>query len=486
MESLFKCLLVITLCSIGNLEKPNVKIRVTENGLRFINDFAPDIIMEALREIKFPNIGESSYGLEAEIYNIRLVEIPKRLDVDIYTVEGVGLQIYVRNVFIKIRSDYSYKFWSISSSKGTMDVDTVNFGVKVLISNDNSSGKPSLQITECTSSGDVAISFGHDIGSVLNIITTIFRKDLVNLVKNSICTTGREKINDVLKRYLPNAKFPVNIDSKKYSFSLSLTEPVTFKKDYFDIKERVELLEFNSQSKYPVAPPQIPDMDNNVSKMVYLVLSSHVINSASYSLFRAGGLSIRISKNSPFIPPEMKKYFRSTCQENEICLGNYLQTIKTKYPNHSLSLFVRALRQPTVSINNNEINLKLQVAIDLEVQKDKMYFSILESKVNSSIDCVLNLAGDGVDLDVTDIRAKFVVDKTEISFFKYGSFLINGLAKTFFQTVLIPEINAQGPFQIPIIQDILKIGNLKLVNTGHKDILAVGGDLTLGIELKEL
>lgn len=51
-----------------------------------------------------------------------------------------------------------------SGAKGTMDVDTINFGVKILISNVEKDGKPSIEITECATSGDVAIAFGKDLG----------------------------------------------------------------------------------------------------------------------------------------------------------------------------------------------------------------------------------------------------------------------------------------------------------------------------------
>ncbi|CAI5452246.1 unnamed protein product [Caenorhabditis angaria] len=100
-------------------------------------------------------------------------------------------------------------------------------------------------------------------------------------------------------------------------------------------------------------PFRIPQ--NNNRRMVEVVVSDYSINSLLYHAHRTNSLIFHVDSKTPGIGNLLK----TSCTNDEVCIGDEVTRVKQAYPNRKLELIIRSAQPPTIQLNGNTLNVEM-------------------------------------------------------------------------------------------------------------------------------
>ncbi|CAD5115936.1 DgyrCDS4867 [Dimorphilus gyrociliatus] len=479
--------LIISFCAVLADVRPGIRVRVTEKGLNYINNFALENLIGKMKSAKIPDTKKTLLGSTITLSNIKIEEMPETFQSTMTLTEKVGFSWNVRNLTPKITIKYSFKlFWSTYT--GTINVQARKLGFKLKFSVKKKGNKPHIKVYSCSPVGNVQLSFDN---SIFNAASSYLEETISEEIKNEICNTALKEINNEAQTQIDKLNMVYNVQTDKNSgfkanllFDFGLTGNPVFKPHFANIPLKGQI--YINDSRVPPfreQPVKIPEFSASHSKMAYIFLTSHVVNSALHSLYHTDNLKYVI--NQDLLPEKYKKYMETTCEEGAMCLGKFFEEVKNKYPNKILKAVVKATESPKLKITDGQLLLSSKFECNVTVNSGKRDVVLMttEGKLNNLM--VVKFQNERVKFKIYDLMQDVKLKSSNVEKLKKVSkyqFMIGSVVTALERDIILPYINKKGEEGIPLSEfgsKLFSLSNTKIINSGVEDVLAVGTDIYL-------
>jgi hypothetical protein len=148
-----------------------------------------------------------------------------------------------------------------------------------------------------------------------------------------------------------------------------------------------EILIQSDPTNPPFTPPPLPDPSEEKfpgSKMIYLVISKYVAESASYAFWKAGRMTYNLSTTD--LPPFLRKteFWCNVLRAQMLC---------KKFPNRDVKLGITVVQYPTLNVTSQYASLHAKIDLTVYVTNnsggDEMAF-VLQFDAEGDVDPYFN------------------------------------------------------------------------------------------------
>lgn len=448
--------------------EPGIKMRLTENGMKYAITTGIKIMREDLKKKTIDKSGRSG-NAQWELRGLRIT----RADFGNYQlipVAGIGMRGIISSIYInangKVWARWKKGWFKIEKTVG-LNVKTSNVRADLTLAvGADANGRPTIDLRSCNAGVDkIDISFSNWL---LNFLSPVIEGELKKAFGKLICNLALEEINGKAKSEL--ATFPVikRLD-RSAEIDYSLTQKPSFTSQYMDVFLKGEFKPVGKQliTSLPV-PPMVPSGAS--SRMLYFWLSDYTANTAGEVYHAAGKLKAHLYSWDPSVSDAVKENLNT--KRLGLLVG---QLTKIYGKNAPMGLEASSYAPPNIVVDTNSLTLNLFAAIQFDV-KDKNGKIQNAFTANFHIICTADVGtkGDNITANIKNFDYSAKVTKSNI-----GKLLIpldNFIAKKLIDMIVISKakpILAQG-FPLPKIDEVT-LQNFKL--TMKKDFIEIGTDL---------
>ena len=207
---------------------------------------------------------------------------------------------------------------------------------------------------------------------LLNIIDL-----LVSWGKNLIVKEFQNNLPTVIKQTLSSIDLRLKLQIGKYSnvFDLRLVHDPVYTNSYIELQCNGTVSLPRNNAIYPRSPAPFPSLPNNLNTMLYVYVSNYTINSALWSYYKVGSLTLTVS-------PYTLKPSALTDKILHILNTNFFEYILPPlyryYPNRNLTIAVSACSAPSLGFYDNVTGVNLNLTMDIKVNESNKFIPVMQ------------------------------------------------------------------------------------------------------------
>lgn len=458
--------------------KPGFQVKVTQHGLSYAAQIAIDTLMLKLMDLEIPDMEETIGPATVGISGVRVMEFPRPRSA-LRVIPQQGLRWRARGLSPVIHANYAAKialgFWDVTK-EGKMIVQGKNmqFALDFFIGRDIE-GRPTVTVYDCTARGDVNLSFEGGWSDALNLGSRIFKRKIKSIILNQVCSNAKAEINEktgwALSKFNLVEKIPPD-----FEIDFSLVRFPAFRPGSVQSFHKGAFYYSPNRQEPPFEPAEIPHIQKHRKKMMYVYITSYMLNTAFYALYANNKLAINVTSRQ--VPPNARKYFATSCPE-EFCLGTVLPEIAQYYPTSELALSVFATDYPRVNVDSGSLRLTGSMGADIYAMVKRKPERILSVLMNVTGAVKVVVKNETVMFNVTGLRSK-----AEIQYSKMGTSnsevfdnMVNMASKEFLLPVL-KDVGDTG-FTLPELENVRLITPEVINVDGLKDVMIIASDFEI-------
>jgi hypothetical protein len=458
--------------------KPGFKTRITQMGMDYARNTAIELLMKALRKLKIPDQEETIGPAKVSVFNMNMTEFPTP-DSALYPLPGIGLRLAAYELKPKMMAEYEAEirvaWWKIYK-KGVVEMvgRNLSFSLDFFIGRDIH-GKPTIQVIDCEASGSMYLYFTGGWSEGLNIGSTIFRDNIRALMYTQMCAAATDEINHHAGLVLQKFKVSERIENE-YELDFQLTQYPEFYEDAMESFHKGAIYKLNEageRQEPPFSPPEIPVYHEHSTRMVYVYVTSFLLNSGFYAAYHSGKMAINITRDQ--IPEHARQYVTMTCEN--FCLGSVFPNIAAAYPNAEPMVSLYAAGSPHISFREGHVIFNSAINAELHITEDQVMEHILTISVNVTSRFKVIINGRKVTFNITDINPD-----AEIAFSKINignNFVFEAMVRMATESFLKPkliELGARG-IDLPNLPDVRFVNSEIILSDNSEDVLVLATDI---------
>ena len=334
---------IVTLLTVVNLsyaENPGARIILTQKGLNYGLKKALPYLKSTLNDISIPAFSGKKYICSYQLSNIHIgnIDLPE-LSV---TTGKNGLTIKSDDVSLSGGVDYSYKCIGIhGSGRVDLGVSDSSLGFTILVDKDDT-GHPLLKPNGCSLDiSTFSIEFQGSLSWLANVFKGLIEDKIKSYANADACSKLSDMIKDKGNSFLEEINITMPIDNK-IVIDYSLVNNPVFTSVDLQVGIKGEFTSIDSEAeKPPFTPSPIPQV-TEATKMVYLVASSYLANTAAFVIQEEGYLKYNVTQDT--LPTGMIPLF------NTVIFQDLIPEFYNKYPKMNLTLNMYSTKPPILEI----------------------------------------------------------------------------------------------------------------------------------------
>ena len=478
----FTILMILVVMPRGWGEDPGARVLLTKTGLSYLVEKVMPFLRSEINSLS--NLGEDisgeKVGCHYHLKNLKIGDV--KLSEPSLLPGNSGLMLKVDSVSLTGSGDYDYHCPLWIHGSGKVDISTSDSSLSLDIQiNKDQTGHPQLVSESCS----LDISNLHiDIHGSLSWLVDLFKGLIEDKLKSYANDKACPAIKDLIQKQGNTfiETFPIKMEIDKFTqIDYSLVDNAVSTEQYLQIDVKGEFISTNPNAeKPPFSPSSIPELQET-GRMVFLVLSPYVANTAAFVFQEAGLLQYNVTPNSikSSIPIPL-----STLIFHELIPGFY-----TKYPDMNITFNIYSTKPPILEVDTGAAMLHGSGVIEFAVYDSNCDNAIVHAfslDIEGSTEVKVGLNRTSTYTNVTGEVESFDVQV----YLKDSSIgpvnatklteLINQLSKQF----LVPIVNRyiKVGWTIPVVEGV-KLENLE-IKLGQGYIL-VGSDVSYNPELDQ-
>ncbi|XP_069507340.1 phospholipid transfer protein [Ambystoma mexicanum] len=476
MESTLQLLLLLLapcLLTVGSLDVPGCKIRVTSKGLALVKQEGLKFVEQELENIVIPDLSGSEGKFHYTINNVKVTEL-ELSDSDLHFQPSQNLVFDISNASISLSFQRKLLYWFFYDI-GTINASAegVNIKTQLQMAKDEAGRLKISNITCDASVAKMQAGFSGTLKRVYDLLATFITTGMRFLLNQQICPVlnhaGLVLLNSLLDT-VP-VRNPVD-DYIGIDYSL-LNDPVVtqdsmemdFKGMFFHLSSENDTI-----SNLAVTPVIKEDQ-----RMVYVALSEYFFDSALYAYYKAGVLQIDVTGDR--MPKDLEVLLRATYFGSIMLLNPAVveAPMKLSFEVSKPPRFTIKPSGTTVTVSSS-LNIYLVPADLPPVQLSSM---TMEMRLNAKV----TLKGKLLQV-VFDLR-RFRIYSNQSALESLALIPLQGPLKTMLQVGIMPMLNerTRRGVQIPLPEGL---DFTKETVTNHVGFICIGGDLYFSKSLQEV
>ncbi|XP_077993944.1 bactericidal permeability-increasing protein-like [Glandiceps talaboti] len=455
---------------------PGFKTRITQSGLKFINDIGVELLTQDIKGESIPDISGTAHvsvigNVDYTVSNMRITgfSIPTT---SLKTAPGVGLQFTASGGAVSINgADWRYKYkkgFVKISDHGTFDATANGLNLKLAVKlGKDKTGRPTIAPAGCTGGvGSIKVKFHGGASWLYNLFSGSIESSMKKSLKDKICDVITQEINTRGAEALAALKLKTPVGPYT-EIDYSLVANPAFDTLYLETSHRGEFYPTGKFDKE--APIKVPVIEtkNATSKMVYMWITDYVLNTAGYVFQEIGKLTYNITDD--MIPPTSPYHLNTTD------LGILIPQLGQMYPNMLMELVINSTQPPTVDFSDGGATGTLWGDLDAYVvMPNGTRTFVFTIGIIGHGNGTIGFSYPNITGKVTSMSVEMKLKRTDIGYFSL--LLIRPAINILIDTGVIPYLNEEGKEGFPIPQ----LDGLTLINPAvslGKDYIQLESDL---------
>jgi len=275
---------------------------------------------------------------------------------------------------------------------------------------------------------------------VLNLLKHVFsniiKKEAEKGMENAINNAIDRKLNDFLQTLPYNTPLRDGV-----SIDYSIVTKEVFASSYMTFNAKGEFYVTAHRTPSPFTPHPYPDADPSHPRMMQLLVSDYVPNTAAWAYWKAGVLQITVTQKQ--IPPD------SPLQFNTSSWKSIIPQLYTKYPNWGMKATLYPIVPPTTTFTTAGAHVVGSLGVDFFVVSSAgAALPVFTVGVNYTAQVTAQVKGNNITGAISQFNSVVYVVKSEIGTF--DSKQLQGLILFFTEVVAMPLINSRLGIGFPI------------------------------------
>jgi len=455
-------------------KNPGFKARITQSGLKFINDVGVSLLTKDIKGETIPDISGNAHvaigNIDYTVSSMRITDfgIPST---SLTSKPGIGLQFHVTGGSISLHGDWRYKYkkgFIHISDHGSFDATAhgLNLNLVVKLGKDGT-GRPTIAPAGCTGGvSSISVKFHGGASWLYNLFSGSIEDSMKSSLNSKVCEMVNEEITTRASQSLADLKIITSVGPYT-ELDYSLVDNPTFTTSYMETDHKGEFYptgHFDKEAPFPV-----PAMDTTgaSSKMVYMWITDYVINTAGYVFQTIGKLTYNITND--MIPPD------SAFHLNTSDIGILIPQLRKLYPNMLMELVANSTKSPKVEFSPNDATGTLW--------GDLFAYVVLPNATRKHV-FTLSIVGHGngtvgfkhpkVTGKVTSMSVDLTLKESDIG--PFSLILIRPGINALIQSGVVPYLNELGKEGLPI-PDMDGVTFVNPVISLGKHVIEIGTDL---------
>lgn len=404
---------------VANSSSPGIIARFSNAGFQYI-------VFESLkstlkRDVKVPDqsgsfspaVGSVEYHLTEVVSKLTPNQVTTRIN------PGTGVTVSIGQMEASIRGKFSYKYTLMyiptTSNSGNFVLTTSDVSLSVDMTVEmNVDDQPVVDFTNCSASVeniDLKLDASYRPTSFLNIFK--------GRLEDYLCDAIRNKRN-LIEELLNNMK-PCLDKACNFRIDLNFVSPLVFGENFIETSHRGELFWKNDTVSAPLEALLFQPLPPS-SKMAELYVSSYVLNTALFTMYRSNLLNYMFTKDDLLY--ECQNALDTSCESNNsLCIGNIFPGEFASSPSASLELGLVTDSPPFISISNASLSIAFSIHANVSViNSDGIVVAMRQLLLRGSFLGFIFINPDALmDFNATDVtfeNATFGDTELEIDRFK--------------------------------------------------------------------
>ncbi|XP_065884847.1 bactericidal permeability-increasing protein-like isoform X2 [Dysidea avara] len=467
IRSTLLTLLICCLCAAA--VNPGLQLAITEKGLKYVADVGIPLLIEQLKTATIPPMSgraDTPVGhFDYDLSNIKLQSfaIPTY---SLTSVHAVGLQLQASRMSASVHADWHYReeSWPHVSDSGSADISMSSSSLKLSLAlgRDTTNNHFTIETTGCSINiGHLSVDFHGGASWLYNLFNDQIADSLKDSLVKSLCSTADQYIDTSGKAAVESIPIVAKIDSTS-EINYELISDPDFQPAYIQTQHKGEFYSIAKPVEAPITAPPIPPATSvDYSKMMYVWVSTYVVNSAAFVYRQSGILAYNITPSSS-LPPGVSI--------NTDFFGAFIPELSKRYPHMDMVLDITAGQYPEAVVANNTISLNVPGTLVAMVKLPNNTLTtvftlglLIFTKAQVTLASRSGVEVIGFQDTLLSIDIKLI--SSEI-----GTFDVNSLQKSLqliATYVIIPDINNYGTNGIPVptvsglsfVDPVITLGN---------------------------
>jgi len=438
-------------------ENPGLRIRITQNGFDYLNNFVLDIVSDAIMSLKIPDIESSSVGFEMKIFNINVTNFPRPVS-HFEIKEGQGVVYNITHVQPDILADYvatvGFGYWQ-TTNYGQVKITgrVISFEMDFAIEL-GENGKPKLILTECKNKGHIGMYYEGGWSEALSIGSTFLKTKLRMVILSQICFQAKNAVNNQLAKMLENHEMIYLYEDVlkgmklgPYEIHYGLTSKPEVHEKAVDLNHKAMIYYLkNNEKVYPANAEllPLPTFPNHTEKMAYLYITEPTINSVLHAVYANGLIKYNVTYAN--MPKSYRYILATSCNsffQIQICIGTLFPQLRRLYPRSKAWISLKASNAPTVQLRQREVEFNAGFYMDIMVEHRRKSHHVVTVQGNISLTVEFNMVDNTLYFEV--INSTYATRVVNASLDKFSDdHFFDTLMGIGVDSITIPLINDQG------------------------------------------
>lgn len=450
---------------------PGIRMRITDNGLQYVDSIAVQILTEKVKTATIPDISEDvdtpvghvTISLSSVHFNSLSIPSSK-----LKTDAGVGIQLQIAGASTSLSGNWHYRkdHWPHVSDGGSFDLDVSGLAVTLTAKlGVDSKGHPTIAAGGCSSSiGDAKIHFHGGASWLYNLFDSYIDKKIKGTIQDKLCQETTDLMNTDAEKAL--ATFPVQKQIGKYAvINYSLVSSPNFTATYADVFIKGEFLSATSPTEAPFSPSPLPP-ESESTKMAYLWMTDYVINTAGLVYQQSGVLNETITPS--MLPPN----FSYPLNTNTFKL--IIPKLYRLYPNCPMNFVASSTQRPQISTSSAGVKLSLngQAQCYVQLENGSLIYTFTVG-VNISAVAKVAVKENNITGHVDTVKINVHLIKSSIGDISVDMKLMQFFLDAFADKLIVTQLNkiAEVGFPLPVV-DGIKLTNAEVMPGQNFNLIA--------------
>ena len=439
---------LLTVINPSSGDNPGARIILTQKGLDFATQTALPILKSTLKEIKIPGISGDKMGCHYKLSNFHIgnIQLPET-EFSVSTGTS-GLTMKADDVSLSGGVDYSYRCFLGIGGSGTADLGVSDASISfTILVNKDATGHPILEPNGCSLDiSKINIEFHGSLASLANLFKGTIKEKLQSYAKSNACSKLSDLIKNKGNSFLQDFATEMSIDDI-IVIDYSLVNNPMFTNVDLQVGIKGEFTSTNPEAeKPPFKPSPIPEVAD-ASKMIYLVASPYLVNTAAFVFQEEGYLKYNVTPET--LPSGEIVIF------NTILFQDLVPEFYNKYPDMNITLNIYLIKPPLLKITTEEARLQgtavIEVAVyDANCDNAIVHAFSLEVKGSTEIKIGLNQVDSKTNLTgkIDSLDFQISVKDTEVGV--VNATKLTELVHLLGKQLIIPIVNKYASVGWPI------------------------------------
>ena len=480
IEFLTFVITILVLTPWGLAENPGGRVLVTKSGLSYLVDKIVPYLEPELSSLNIPEITGEKADCHYSLKNFKISNV--KFSTPALVPGDSGLMLEVSGVGLSAAVDYEYHCFLGIHGSGKVDISTSDSSLKLdILINKDETGHPKLVSKSC--SLDIS-NLKFDVHGSFSWLVNLFKGLIEDKLRSYANSKGCSALSDVINKkgnsYIQT--FPTELKLEEFmEIDYSLVDNAVFTNQYLQFDVKGEFISTDPKADKPsFPPPSIPEL-SETGRMVFLVLSPYLVNTAAFVFQEAGLLRYNVTPN--LVDSKIPIPFTT------IIFQQLIPAFYDKYPGMNITFNVYSTKPPILNVDPEKAMLHGSGAIEFAVYDSNCDNAIihafsLDMEASAEIKVGLNHTATGTNItgEVESFQVQVNVHDSAIG--PINATELTALISQIGQQFLVPIVNryTRVGWPIPVLHGV-ELENLE-IKLGQGYIL-VGSDIKYDPKLEQ-